>query len=77
MLDYGPVIICLVAAAAVIIIARWTARREHYPPGPRGLPLVGNLFDMPGDYSWLTYAAWAHQYSERSVSLSPLNTTHI
>lgn len=29
------------------------------PPGPKGLPILGNLFDIPRERSWLTYADWA------------------
>lgn len=32
------------------------------PPGPRALPLIHNLLDIPTSYQWLTYSRWAHQY---------------
>ncbi len=38
---------------------RSTAR---FPPGPRGLPLIGNLLDMPSEKEWLTFAKWGRKY---------------
>jgi hypothetical protein len=32
------------------------------PPGPTGLPLVGNIFDMPSSKEWLTFAQWGEKY---------------
>jgi len=32
------------------------------PPGPKKLPLLGNLFDIPPNCEWLTYAQWTKDY---------------
>ena len=32
------------------------------PPGPKGYPLIGNLFDMPVDKSWVVYDEWRETY---------------
>ena len=34
------------------------------PPGPRPLPIVGNLFHLPKDMPWVTYRDWALKYGE-------------
>ncbi|KAK0446235.1 cytochrome P450 [Armillaria borealis] len=33
-------------------------RRLPLPPGPKGFPLIGNLWDVPAKYPWVTYARW-------------------
>ncbi|KDR69689.1 hypothetical protein GALMADRAFT_230616 [Galerina marginata CBS 339.88] len=32
------------------------------PPGPRGLPLLGNVFEMPTKLPWIRFAEFAEQY---------------
>jgi hypothetical protein len=32
------------------------------PPGPKPLPLIGNVLDMPKDYPWKTFQQWCKQY---------------
>jgi hypothetical protein len=46
----------------------WTihAHRRHgglpYPPGPRPLPILGNLLDVPKVFSWLAYTRLSKTY---------------
>ncbi|KAI0264199.1 cytochrome P450 [Gloeopeniophorella convolvens] len=35
-----------------------------YPPGPRGWPIIGNLFDIPKKDSYIKYTEVAKQYGE-------------
>ncbi|KAG9317635.1 cytochrome P450 [Chiua virens] len=35
-----------------------------FPPGPKGLPLVGNIADMPSVKPWLTFTQWGQKYGD-------------
>ncbi|KAI0774931.1 cytochrome P450 [Trametes elegans] len=56
------------AVILVVIAARTLWSRKivalHLPPGPRGLPLLGNLFDMPRKEAWKTFADWSREYGD-------------
>ncbi|KAJ8699036.1 hypothetical protein PTI98_002193 [Pleurotus ostreatus] len=51
---------------------RWRRKaRLPLPPGPKGYPIVGNLFDKPTEYHWVKYLEWSKQYGASSILYSP------
>ena len=34
------------------------------PPGPKGYPVIGNLFDMPIYKPWVVYDGWRKTYGK-------------
>ncbi len=42
-------------------------RRLPYPPGPKRLPVVGNLFSMPSQEEWVTYKKWSEELGVKLV----------
>ncbi|PBK95975.1 cytochrome P450 [Armillaria gallica] len=52
----------LIILIVICIIRRYTFSR--LPPGPRGLPIVGNILDMPATKPWLTFARWSELYGD-------------
>ncbi|KAJ6516742.1 hypothetical protein C8R47DRAFT_1088182 [Mycena vitilis] len=47
------------------------------PPGPRKLPLVGNLFDLPPAFEWKTYLEWSRKYNSVIIHLDLAGTSLI
>ncbi|KAF7343714.1 Cytochrome P450 [Mycena sanguinolenta] len=59
----------LSVAAGIIILFpfllhRFQRRRAPFPPGPPGIPFIGNLFQLPLEQPWIKYASWAKQYGD-------------
>lgn len=56
----------------LFLVHKLTNTRHHargpLPPGPQGLPLLGNALQIPLTYSWLAFTRWAQAYGEHAVS---------
>jgi hypothetical protein len=59
------VLVVLAAALASLAVHLYSSyRKAPLPPGPKPLPLIGNLFDMPRLDEYKTYAKWGKQYGD-------------
>ncbi|TCD70730.1 hypothetical protein EIP91_002106 [Steccherinum ochraceum] len=66
-----PVLLALTVIAVWIVVAevRTFIRRRHLPPGPPGLPLLGNALQMPTDLPWKHF----HEYGKTYGSVMSFN----
>ncbi|KAK0501150.1 cytochrome P450 [Armillaria luteobubalina] len=56
-----------IALAGLVFVWRFchiSSRNTPFPPGPRGIPFLGNLLDMPSEKEWLTFAKWGEKYGD-------------
>ncbi|KAG6811137.1 hypothetical protein H0H92_008833 [Tricholoma furcatifolium] len=54
-----------VGAVSSILLLQWLLKPKQpapLPPGPTGLPIVGNVADMPAKKEWITFAEWGRKY---------------
>lgn len=45
-------------------------RQLRLPPGPKGIPIFGNIYNMPKSFEWLAYDKWSRQYGMPMVFTS-------
>ncbi|KAF8191993.1 cytochrome P450 [Mycena galopus ATCC 62051] len=57
-------------AAFYHILSRRNRSTLPLPPGPRKLPLVGNLLDIPADLAWEKYMEWSKEYNSDIIHLN-------
>ncbi|KAI9449573.1 cytochrome P450 [Lactarius psammicola] len=68
-----PVAAFLLAAFSYAM-HRMRSRGLPYPPGPKRIPIIGNLLDMPSHEEWVTYEKWSDQFGSDVVHVDVLGT---
>ncbi|KAH9067504.1 cytochrome P450 [Lactarius vividus] len=69
-----PVAALLAAFLYTIRHVRSNYRGLPYPPGPKRIPIIGNLLNMPSREEWVTYKMWSDQYGSDVVHVDVLGT---
>ncbi|KAG6810836.1 hypothetical protein H0H92_010131 [Tricholoma furcatifolium] len=49
-------------AYLLYLVLKWTALRKAMPPGPWGIPLIGNRYQLPPVKPWRKFAEWSRKY---------------
>ncbi|KAJ7142243.1 cytochrome P450 [Mycena epipterygia] len=70
-IDFGPAIGATAGLAIVLysLHSRLTRSKLPLPPGPRKIPIVGNIFDLPPAFEWKTYQDWSRKYNSDIIQL--------
>ncbi|KAI6042048.1 cytochrome P450 [Pisolithus marmoratus] len=68
----SAIFISLLGFGALLFIL-WRSRvrrvsRSLLPPGPKGLPWIGNVFDIDVSQPWVTYEEWGKRYGDLTYS---------
>ena len=68
MLPLSPIeaILLVVVVSLVFVYGKRRNARLPYPPGPKGYPVIGNVFDIPqGAPVWKAAVSMGETYSKR------------
>ena len=66
---FGPQVLAIIATLAFVLVysvREWNVRRRM-PPGPRGIPFLGNKHQVPASKPWIKFKEWNEQYGRRVV----------
>ncbi|KAF8815156.1 cytochrome P450 [Phlegmacium glaucopus] len=74
MFNLDVLLICLTLFLIWMFYKKNQRNRLPLPPGPAGLPLIGNLLDMPKSSEWEVYHKWSQEFNSDIIHLNAAGT---
>ncbi|KAF8199264.1 cytochrome P450 [Mycena galopus ATCC 62051] len=76
-----PYLYSAVGASLLMVLYSYLSKRTRsklpLPPGPRKWPVVGNLFDKPSTFEWITFMQWSKKYNSDILHVDVAGTSII
>lgn len=70
-------LVLVAAAIAFFLLRSWSKNRNLvFPPGPKPVPMLGNIFDVRAKELWLVAREWAQQFGMSLLLLCTKHSTH-
>ncbi|GLB38676.1 putative cytochrome P450 family protein [Lyophyllum shimeji] len=69
----------IAASLFILFLYRCSRRGSSFPlpPGPKKLPVIGNMLDMPKSFAWSTYHDWCKEFDSDVIHLNSWGTSII
>ena len=64
----------IIASSCLCLLGLWLkrvgTRPLPFPPGPKGLPIIGHALDIPSFMPWKTFREWSAMYGKNTCLIS-------
>ena len=62
----APLFLGVITCFSFIVLkkCRFSRSSKQLPPGPKPLPFLGNVLDLPKDYWWIKFSQWSKEYGD-------------